>query len=310
MGTRVPATRARRSQRHPSSTRHLARRGPTNGWSRASGSSSVSTVCCVMPVSRPTSARAPSSSACVAQRPVQTLIQVVAWFHRAFCHDSSGVYGLGARISGMTQGPFCSIERFNVVSDRAGDADSRRPGKSRGDSADLVQDGRALEARAHRQGRDLRRSAPVLHELVVAELAQTDVPHPCERGRALGRSGAARAERRDKEWRSPADFSGADDRSAVAEVVVTLNPRARKLGADYPIFGAEWCHGKALERRAGSASDSALSEPGGQAMISVSTPGCVASQAPRAGSNLELGLRLRWERQGGAPVPCRYWPRC
>lgn len=31
MGPRVPATRARRSQRRPSSTRHLAKRGPATG---------------------------------------------------------------------------------------------------------------------------------------------------------------------------------------------------------------------------------------------------------------------------------------
>ena len=38
-------------------------------------------------------------------------------------------------------------------------------------------------------------------------------------------------------------------------------------------------------------------------MISALTPGCVASQAPRQVRILELGLRIRWERQRGAPVP-------
>jgi hypothetical protein len=78
-------------------------------------------------------------------------------------------------------------------------------------------------------------------------VAQTDAPHPCElRGRrALRRSGAARAERQDKAWRSPADFSGADDRRAVAEVVVTPSLDARKLRADFPIF-EQRMQGKAL----------------------------------------------------------------
>ena len=54
-----------------------------------------------------------------------------------------------------------------------------------------------------------------------------------------------RAERHDKAWRSPADFSGADDRQAAAEVVVTLTFAARKLGADFPIF-EQRMHEKAL----------------------------------------------------------------
>jgi hypothetical protein len=37
-------------------------------------------------------------------------------------------------------------------------------------------------------------------------------------------------------WRFPADFFGADDRLAVAEVVVTRTLAARKQGADFPIL--------------------------------------------------------------------------
>jgi hypothetical protein len=67
----------------------------------------------------------------------------------------------------------------------------------------------------------------------------------------------------------------------VAEVVVTPTLDARKLlRADFPIF-EQRMHEKALERRAGGARDSGLCGAGGQAMISASTPGCVASQAPR-----------------------------
>ena len=63
-------------------------------------------------------------------------------------------------------------------------------------------------------------------------------------------------------------------------MVVTPTLDARKPGADFPIF-EQRMHEKALERRAGGARNSGLYGAGGQAMISASTPGCVASQAPR-----------------------------
>jgi hypothetical protein len=86
-----------------------------------------------------------------------------------------------------------------------------------------------------------------------------------------------------KKWRSPADFSGADDRSVVAEVVVTPPcPQAGRLPD--PRSGVV----QEDPRVPCGREDSGLWETGGQAMISALTPGCVASQAPR---QVRIGAR-------------------
>ena len=152
-------------------------------------------------------------------------------------------------------------------------------------SADRATRGRrrAPEAEARRRGRDLRRSAPAPHELVVAELWRKPMSHSLRWGAARTQAFQARrrVERHDKRGdlrpTSPERMIGRRRPSGRH-----ANPRCPQAGRRLPDLRAEDAMRRPSRGRAGKARDSGtLPEPGVEPMISASTPGCVASQAPR-----------------------------